>query len=264
MNLEDQVVPKKGPGRVLFWVCLVSAATCAGLVAWAAGEMTLNFFRPTPREIGSGVAAYTPTDNTPYLLAKRRVAIQNAALHYGILGASVGLALGMAGGSLRPSVKNAVACALGGASACGAGAVIASLALVPVFFNYYHHDQPSLLLPVLIRGAIFVVIGSMAGLSLALGLGWKFSAAPMARVALAGATGAVCGAIANEVVYALAFPLARSESPIPSEPASRLLAHLVVAVSIAIGAGWNARKSDLSVASQDRPSPPPVTGDDSR
>jgi len=141
----------------------MSAATCAGLVAWAAGEMTLNFFRPTPREIGSGVAAYTPTDNTPYLLAKRRVAIQNAALHYGILGASVGLALGMAGGSLRPSVKNAVACALGGASACGAGAVIASLVFVPVFFNYYHHDQPSLLLPVLIRGAIFVVIGSMAG-----------------------------------------------------------------------------------------------------
>ena len=168
--------------------------------------------------------------------------IENAALHYGILGASLGLSLGLAGGILRRSVNGAAASGIIGASVCGAAAAVASLALVPLFFKYYHQDQPNLLLPVLVRGGIFVVIGSLAGLSLTLGLGSKGNAAPMVGVALAGAIGALCGAVANEVVYAIAFPLARSESPVSSEPASRLLAHSLVAISIALAIAWNIRR----------------------
>ena len=57
-----------------------------------------------------------------------------------------------------------------------------------------------------------------------------------------GLLGAAVGAVAFEVVGALAFPLALTTRPIPVTWGSRLVAHLLVAVCAAAGAAVAARE----------------------
>src|SRR4051812_27125447 len=57
------------------WAWVIPAALLAGGLAWIGGESTLTYFVLTDEEMKSGISGITPTDNAPYLRAKRRVAI---------------------------------------------------------------------------------------------------------------------------------------------------------------------------------------------
>jgi len=218
------------------WAWVIPAALLAGGLAWIGGESTLTYFVLTEEEMKSGISGITPTDNAPYLRAKRRVAIRNSVLHYGILGVTLGMGLGLVGGATRRTLGSTLRSGLIGAVACGASAVLASFVLIPAYLSYYSHDQPNLFLPLLVHGGIWSAIGLSGGMAMALGMGGGRRC--MSRSAAGGLAGAVLATIAYELIYAIAFPLARSELPIPGEPAIRLLAHMMVCLSIAVGATW--------------------------
>ena len=142
------------------WAWILPVALVAGPVAWVAGESTLDVFVLTDAELKSGDFSMTPTDKAPYHQAKRRVTIRNSALHYGILGVTLGIGLDLAGGMTRRTLGGAIRGVLVGAIACGVSAVLASLALIPVFLTYYSHDQPKVYLPLLVHGGIWSAIGA--------------------------------------------------------------------------------------------------------
>ena len=143
------------PGRSRWaWAWVILAALVAGPLAWIAGESTQDVFVLTEEEAKSGEFSMTPTDKGPYLRARRRVTIRNSAVHYGILGVTLGTALGLAGGMARRSLGGAVRGGLVGAAVGGTSAVLASLALIPVFLSYYQHDRPDMFLPLLVHGGV--------------------------------------------------------------------------------------------------------------
>ena len=83
--------PDGGPGPRA-WALTLALALSAALIAWACSEMSL-----VP-EIGSGMRG-TPNKVTPQVPATR-----NAMMTFGILGAVLGLGLGLAGGLTRRSI----------------------------------------------------------------------------------------------------------------------------------------------------------------
>ena len=108
-----------------------------------------------------------------------------------------------------------------------------SYELVPIYARFYSDETPSLLLPFLVRGGIWAVIGMTAGLA----LGWGRQGLPgVPRALTGGLAGGVCGTIAFEVVNAVLFPADRDDAVIPSSMQARLLAYLFVSVGVAIGA----------------------------
>ncbi len=105
--------------------------------------------------------------------------------------------------------------------------------LAPVFARFYSDETPSLVLSFLVRGSIWAVAGMTAGL--ALGWGWQgFFGIP--RAMLGGLAGSICGTAAFEIANAMLFPGDRNDAVIPSSMPARLLAYLLVAIGVAIGA----------------------------
>ena len=103
--------------------------------------------------------------------------------------------------------------ALAGLLVGGIAGALVSYGLVPIYARFYSDEAPSLLLPFLVRGGIWAVVGMAAGL--ALGWGWQgFRGIP--GFLIGGLSGSVCGTIAFEVVNALLFPGDRNDAVIPS------------------------------------------------
>jgi hypothetical protein len=167
--------------------------------------------------------------NREQLVADRK----NAAIAFGTFGALVGLFAGAAGGALRRSISAGASAALAGLLLGGIGGATAGYELAPVFGWYYSDVEPSLLLPLLIRGGIWAVVGMTAGL--ALGCGWH-GARGILLTLTGGLAGSVIGTLAFEVVVALIFPADRNDKILPSSPVTRLLAYLFVAAFVALGA----------------------------
>jgi hypothetical protein len=109
-----------------------------------------------------------------------------------------------------------------------------SLVMTPIFFQ---HAGPrmGLLPPALVHGGIWIPIGIAAGLAFGIGVGDRGA---MVQGIIGGGLGALFGAIAFEAINAAAFPLERIESPVPGARTTRLLAHLCVALLVALGAGF--------------------------
>ncbi len=134
---------------------------------------------------------------------------------------------------MRRSIPAGAIAALAGLLIGGIGGSLASYELVPIYARFYSDETQSLLLPFLVRGGIWAVVGMAAGLA----LGWGrqgFRLIP--GILIGGLSGSVCGTIAFEVVNALLFPADRNDAVIPSSMQSRLLAYLFVSVGVAIGA----------------------------
>jgi hypothetical protein len=185
---------------------------------------------------------------------KRDATTRTAMVSYGLLGGLLGLGLGLAGGLARRSwgrgvMGGAVGLLVGGA----AGAVLSSK-LVPLFFDAAEAGGASfaddLTYPMLIHLGLWVSAGVAGGLGLAIGMG-SWSRGMLA--VLGGAAGAALGTALYEFGSALAFPMAEANLPISTQPGSRLLAHMSVAVVAALGAGAAAQFLSLTRT----PSPPP-------
>ena len=104
---------------------------------------------------------------------------------------------------------------------------VVPLQLVPLFYRSAGRP-PNPALPLLVHTAMYATIGGMGGLAFGFGLCGLGGAA---KGFLAGAMGAILGAITYNVVHTIVFPLEWDLSPMPGSGVSRLLAHLCVALS---------------------------------
>ena len=204
----------------------LAAWLVAGILAWGIGEKTYDYYR------SAGKAG----DSRDFTAMNREKGIGikvNSAIAFGTFGAILGILSGAAGGALRRWIPGGASAALVGLLLGGIGGAVVSYGLAPIFARLYSDESPSLVLSFLVRGGIWAVVGMTAGL--ALGWGWQ-GLRGVPRALIGGLAGGVCGTIGFEVVNAVLFPADRNDAVIPSSMQTRLLAYLLVAVGVAIGA----------------------------
>jgi hypothetical protein len=224
----------RGAGRL--WMTALAAGVVAGAIAWLGGEAAYEFF---PAPVATSTFGSLSAAELRQLM---RVNIQNAALAFGLLGATLGLALGLAGGIVRRSARAAAVAAAVGLVVGGlvaAGTTVAALmargrALESV-------DEDNLLLALASHAAIWSAIGAAGGLALGLGLGGRGRIGPAVLGGLLGAAGAT---VLYEMVGGLTFPLAATNRPLAITGSARLLARLLVATLTAAGAAWAVRSAE--------------------
>jgi hypothetical protein len=220
------------PERI--WALAVGAGLLAGVMSWVAGEAALTAFKPELEEAhGMGVVLLLPSRK-----GEIKADTQNAALAFGLLGAILGLGLGITGGLVPEAIRirrGAIA-ALTGLAVGGALGVGASLALVPVF-NQARMANPlslDLTIPMLVHAGIWAAVGAGGGLAFGLGLGGDRRR--IARATIGGLVGGALAAVAYEMIGALVFPLADTPRPLSLTWGTRLLARLLVTTLAAAGA----------------------------
>jgi hypothetical protein len=158
---------------------------------------------------------------------------KNAALAFGVLGACLGGFLGMAGGLARRSALGTIAAGLAGVILGGGLGAGVSHAVLPYFLKTMDEAQRyDLLFRVEMHSAIWGLLGAVAGLAFAIGLGRK---GLIWHAVVAGLVGAVLGVILYDVAGETFFPGARTCDPISNTSTTRLLARLFIAVGTAIG-----------------------------
>jgi hypothetical protein len=228
---ETESAARDSP-RVQVWVNAVGAAFIAAFLAWGVGEKMYGYYRPK---------ATASSRDFRVLNREERIAEQkNTAVAFGVFGAILGMLSGVAGGASRRSILRSASAALAGILLGGVGSALASYELAPIFARFYSDETPSLLLPFLVRGGIWSIVGLSAGL--VLGWGWQgFPGIP--RGLVGGLAGGVCGTIAFELLNAVLFPGDRNDAVIPSSMPARLLAYLFVAIGVAWGAVLFGRSS---------------------
>jgi hypothetical protein len=222
------------PALLLLWA--LAGGLAAGLVAALCGEALYGWFQPVlarPPDWDK-ISAFDKPDILSGLLRRETPTVEakNAALAYGLLGATLGAALGLAAGLARRSRTAALTAALVGVVAGAATGAVMSAALIPVFFRALNPES-GMLLGLLIHAGIWVPIGAAAGLAFGVGLGGRRSI-PLAL--MGGLAGAALGTLIFEIANGLVFPSVRLDKPIPGEAQSRILSYFCVTVFTALGA----------------------------
>lgn len=220
-------------GRLLP-VLAVLGAVAAGGAAWGLGEATHELFQPS-KEAASHPYAFKQMN------AEKDVADGlNAAIAFGSLGGLVGLVLGVLAGVGRGSLRGAMAAGLLGLVLGAVAGALPCPFVVPQYRRHFTPEAPSLLLPVLVHGASWCALGAAAGLAYGVGLGNRRRVVP---ALLGGLLGGLLGTVAYDALGAILFPHAQADLPIATEAPARLLARLLVAASVALGAVMFARST---------------------
>jgi len=235
------------------WLWAPLAGLLAGIAAGGAGELTNDAVRPVLRlpadyeKLNSFSKAAALSD--AIRAATPPAEALNTALAYGGLGALLGGALGLTGGLARRSIRWAGIASTVGVVAGAAVGSLASMALTYVFYRWNEPESGNMILPTLVHGGIWVPLGAAAGLALGLGVGGLRS---IADGLLGGIAGAIVATLVFETFSAISFPLLRVLEPVPAERASRLVAHLVVALGIALAGAFALNRKRV-----ERAGPPP-------
>jgi hypothetical protein len=198
----------------------------AGLLAFGVGEAVYDLIpAKSVTQHALGLTKVNPTVATETVAAAR-----NGALAFGVLGLFLGGCLGLAGGLARRSSFAVAAGGLGSVLGFAAG-VGASLALLPFCMaSRIRYPDNELVISFLMHGAIWGLLGALAGLAFAVGLGER----PLwVRALIVGFAGALVGAIAFDLIGAVAFPGAKTDDPISRTWVTRLMARLLVTVTTA-------------------------------
>jgi hypothetical protein len=221
-------------GSARRWALTMTAGLLAGLAAWLGGEACLNLIKPPRHAANSKGLVLNITDRREVASAEAK----NAGLAFALLGGSMGLAFGAAGGLTRRSGRATTTAALLGLMAGSTGGAGMSLALLAPY-NRYKSRNPDeaardLVLPLLVHSGIWSAVGGLAGLAYGFGLGERRR---LPRIVLGGLAGAALGTIAYELIGAAAFPAAQTTQFVSATWPTRLLARLAVAVTAAAGVG---------------------------
>jgi len=232
-SANDVASPGLGRGKIgAVGLWALGAGAAAALASWLLIEATLGSFK----------AATTPTrfmSSTFNIAGSRERAsagARNAALAFGLMGATVGLALGLAGGLARRSARAASTAAVLGlvlSAAAGAGA---SLAALPVASRVHDRDpgnmSAEMTSSLIIHGGTWGAVGAIGGLAFGIGLGGRSRAV---RALLGGLLGAIAGAVLYELIGALALPGTKIMEPIAETWGTRLLAQVLAVIPASVG-----------------------------
>jgi hypothetical protein len=211
------------------WIAIVLLATLAGLAAWLGGEATYQHFKPS-EESSSQRFEFSALNRELSLSSTR-----NSAVAYGLLGACIGLCLGLAPDRPRRGLAGRFAAMLLGAIAGAAAGVIGSYLVIPLHFEYKDPSGGDIGQSVLVHGAIWGLVGLGAGMAFGLSRP-RPAIRDVLRTAAGGLIGALVGTLVYELIGGLAFPLARTTDAISISPSTRLIACLAVSLGAIIGA----------------------------
>ncbi len=232
----------------------VLAGLVAGLLGFGLGEMSYETFPPqrVPHNI-QGSTVLLPSLETQLIATTK-----TSALVFGEFGAMLGLCLGLAGGLARRSAGAAgVAGLLGMAAGAIVGALV-SFGVVPLFFAAFHQAETRKLeLALLMHGLIAGVLGIVAGLAFAVGLGRRKT---IGKVMVCGLIGAILAVVAADLIGALFFPMDGTDEPISSSWHTRLLARglVAIAVGVAIALALPSSQADSEATGNSNPEPAPA------
>jgi hypothetical protein len=226
---------RPAPGST--WPLALVAGMSAGLISWGVGEYTRTFFAA-----GKERANIMGTRMMAETLDTMAVAdVKNAALAFGVLGATLGMTMGLAGGLSRGSWTRGTMAALVGLTLGAATVAGITLAVLPLIGISQVQFQGDLKTALLIHGAAWAPIGAVGGLAFGLGMGGRGRILP---ALVGGLLGAALGTIIYEIVGALALPTSETARPISATWGTRLFARLCVALGAAAGAAMGARSPD--------------------
>jgi hypothetical protein len=203
----------------------------AGLIAFGFGE-TIHHVIPVKLVLQdvmmTGKKAMFPSLET-INVAKA----QNAALAFGLLGLCLGAFLGLAGGLARRAGGPAIKAGLFGAITSSALAVGLCLTILPRSLRWqFDYSDYDLLIALLTHGLIWGLLGALAGMAFAIGLGDRRL---LGRALTAGFLGAVLGTVVMELIGAAFFASAATVNPISETLPTRLMARLLVTIGTAAG-----------------------------
>jgi hypothetical protein len=198
----------------------------AGLLAFGIGEAVYDLIpAKSVTQHALGLTKVSTTVATETVAAAR-----NGALAFGVLGLFLGGCLGLAGGLARRPSFAVAAGGLGSVLGFAAG-VGASLALLPFCIaSRFRYPDNDLAISFLMHGAIWSLLGALAGLAFAIGLGKR---ALWVRALTAGFAGALLGAVAFDLIGVVAFAGAKTDEPISRTWVTRLMARVLVTVATA-------------------------------
>ncbi len=207
---------------------LILAAIVAGLIAVAGGEAANEIIPPEKVHVHAlGGDLEVDSRDTP------RVVTQTSAVAFGMLGLSLGLLFGISGGLARRPYRGgriALAAGFGGLLGAGLGVAVA-LGLVPMVMEARQSfSDPPIWYGIVHHLTATAPLGLVAGLAFATGWGdrrW------ILRASLAAMGGAIAGSVAADILGAIAFPLARTDSPLAETMTSRFIPRLLVTIGTA-------------------------------
>jgi hypothetical protein len=220
-----------GPAPGALWGWAVALGLLAGVIAWTGEEVSRRFVNPEPL---SGEPFPGPA--TARLLAGAR--LRSGLIAFGLQGALLGLALGVAGGLARRSRPAAVTAGLSGMVVGGLAGAGASLFFVPIFHRRFDPMNDDLVMPLLVHSGQWGAVGAAAGLAFGMGLG---SGARSVRTLVGGLLGAVCAAMLYDLIASFAFPMEKTAFPLAGSLRTRFIARVCVALFVAAGAALVAR-----------------------
>ena len=204
--------------RSRMWALALAAGLAAGLIGWILAESALTKGTDRLRDKGR---------NVPLASA---VALRDAVVSFGIIGALLGLGLGAAGGLIGRSGRRAVL-------AGGAGLILGGLAgagtarwLVPIYFHNLNANDMTYSMEV--NGGIWGAVGAAAGLAFAMGLG---GSGRLLHMAVAGLGGGLLAMALFVFAGSMFLPRAMADRPVSLTPESRLAARLLLALLVAAG-----------------------------
>ncbi|GAC1468686.1 MAG: hypothetical protein NVSMB9_11580 [Isosphaeraceae bacterium] len=210
------------------WTIVLAAGVLAGLVAWIAGELTHQFFRPRRYTVQiMGMSSEQPSRES-----QKAADLANAALGSAILGSVTVLAMGLAGGLAGRTAGRGVVIGLGAMAVGACAGAGMTLALVPILAGQLVPDWNDLLTPILIHGGIWMAIGAVGGLAFAISLrSWHQLPFIIASACL----GAFTASILYHLLSGFFFPHSSSTEAVGGSAGIRLLATSLVTILVAIG-----------------------------
>ena len=214
-------------GRI--WGFLALGVLVGALGSWLAAESVLSAYRSqtSPK--------LKPVQDEKDALLLLTARVNSGRLAYvavgGVLPLCLGIAAGLAGGSMRRSLVGAGIGALGGIAIA---ALATSLAL-PAFYKSWEPSSFDMTVPLMTHGAIWSSIGVAVGLAIGIGLGTGGSAAT-GKAIVGGFFGAIAVTALYEVVGGIAFPSGKTELPFADSMLLRAMSIVLLAIMTAAGA----------------------------
>lgn len=234
----DEEIPDNGPvakpdhevpvargvvtGRT--WALVIVAGIIAGVGSWLATEAVLKAYQAT------FVKGPTPYPTPEEMQQSQRIRIVGGSVALAVTGGLLGLALGVAGGASRPSIRAALTA--GALGLLVGGTIEGGVARLVLWFSYTRMDLQAddLLGPILCHLVTWSVAGALGGL--AFGIGGRFR---WPSTMLGGAVAAALAIVAYDLLGAVLLASHRTHLPHADTPETRALAQVLVSIGTAIG-----------------------------